>query len=731
MESQRHSGLLLANARLELLDFIEGKRQPPRTDSKPREVVKKHLLILVQGLVNSTDFGDGKSSNDFVKLFTNLNWYSTDCGRKDTCSIFIDIFVSMASEYPVLVPSLLKVFLDVAFTLNPPDRYEETLGLFVSGVAEILNSYPSSRDETLLNNLDNVLYHELLTGLACIPIVAGGRAFTALSFLRITIESRCRKFFSPILRRILVSVISKTWQSQLLQKVTNDCARDSRREKNTTSTLKKAKKEQLLVNVADHVTDLLYGENENNEKKRISLKRNRGHDEELHVGTINDEVMHPCHVLLDEFPDSLPAHEILIKNERIGKAETTENSREVPHWFKTELSFYASNCSEDNQLSATILLRIMSWFSSRSSNRLFISANNYDGKLSESYSSHTADFSHYSHINISADILDWMKEAILTIFQDDFSTKNITIFLPLWTGAYYFFPVKNKKSESVQYTEMLRKFDSFKIKFNVLKSYILCSMSEVLNNVDILISSLLTRITYYFIRTEIRNIELSSDCYLSFLSPKVSCFLSFLSMFEFLIQLLSNLSIYTLNQNRLLECLKKLIFIAIGLRRNIFIGLNDDDDYDKYDVSGHSYHSNGMNTDIKDIDSNSNRKKNTTKKMKNKEGKINKKLMKLSILSLVSLTSGIGYILSQRFSNEKTVLLLLNCKDWDVLNDISTLFNIHPFNNEIQKNKRHNENCDNPNGNSDIDDHSNEIQNKSYDDIRMNENKKLKKKPPS
>ena len=53
---------------------------------------------------------------------------------------------------------------------------------------------------------------------------------------------------------------------------------------------------------------------------------------------------------------------------------------------------------------------------------------------------------------------------------------------------------------------------------------------------------------------------------------------------------------------------------------------------------------------------------------------------------------------------------------------------MHPFYNEIQKNKRHNENCDNPNGDSDIDDYSNEIQNKSYDDIKMNEDKKMKKK---
>ena len=747
-----------ARTKLQLSHFVDGKKVNLETENKPREVVKKHLFNLIKCLVDGLYIVDSLSwdrcLNKFAKVFTNLTWYNAGCARKNTCSIFVEIFVTLAFEYSSLVPVFLKILVDVAFTLNPPEKYDEPLGFIMSGVTEILNRYPSPRDDELFKNLDSVLHDELLTGLACVPLVASGRAFIALSLLRITIESRCRTFFTPILRRILVTVISKTWQSQLLPKISCDNIKDPRSKKIEIMTSNRLKNEKVLTNVANRVTDLLYGDIKNSEsggRKRKSFENNEEYDEDCNKGALHDEIINLCHVQLDEYSSLLPVYND--KKDRIEKKEKEKEKEkeiqeylcEIPQWFKSELLFYINKCSNENQLTSIILLRIFSWFSNQSSNHLFSFFNNIDrieknARLSL-YTHHDLNFSHYSHKNIFSDIFDWMNEGILTIFNDNFRIKNITTFLPLWTGVHYYFPIKNEKLKKINFSETILKFKSFKIKFNVLKSFILCSMSEIVNNIDTLISSILLKITNYFHKVDMKDIELNNNyiC-LSFQSCSIACFLSFLSLFEFLIQLLSHLSIHMLNVKNLIQNLKKLIFIATGLRRNISFEFNNNNNYDNdydnhnnhHDNSNNNNNSNNNDNDnnqndddddnndysnneecnknMYDINSNENDyqkyKKIKIKKLNSKEKKIQKKL---SILSLVIMTSGIGYILSRKFSSEETLSLLMDCKDFDFLNAISILFNSDPFYDEINKydnddsdsNIRNNNDDNNDNNNND------------------------------
>ena len=609
-----------------------------------RNLIRTLMSTLIENRLNRTPDGLQTVSilpdDILLNYFKNYPW--SDAKGVNGVKIFlIKTFVSLAAQYPSASGVFLEILANAACKLNPCCKDSYLLTSVLCCIAQIVAKIPPISKEDQLARLDAVLSKELLKGLSFVPSVASGRVFIILSVMRAVEETRSRRCFATNLRKCLITVISKTWQTRLIPKPSADFTFQSpsvRQPFNARASALKATSNKraherittALSDVADSVTELIYGDHEDMTGRRLMGKRRRKNSEELQDPEtevpIHDDAMRLAPDIIDLTSEDV--HDL----RKMGDMKAYISS-----WIEFEFTIWEGNCLLDCQLASNILSRVRIWFSKLSPNPMY---SFHEGL-------HADNLVDTFFNDVVVDVTRWAIDANQVIFKD-FPVHDIPLIVPSWTGVCAFWTIGTTTQESRKL--LILKNETFKTRFSVLKVFILSTCHGLSSNIEISLDYLVSKIEKCF--TTVEGSLGQCDCYFS--SPKGSDYFSFLSIFEFVVQLLSHLSSNLLGWDVVSKNLKRLTALALSLKRRVTEG-------DEIVIKNTANSECGTPTEETPFI-------NAFKHTAYDDSRKN------SMYALVTLCSGIGYAFTQRYHSAESISLLQCGAQWDVSGDVSALF---------------------------------------------------------
>ena len=574
----------------------------------------------------------------FLNYFKDFSWSDATSTAKGVHTFLIETFVSLAAQYPSASGIFLEILANAACKLNPCCNVNSFLTLVLYSIAEIVDKMPLISEEQQLARLDTVLNQELLKGLSFVPSVASGRVFIILSVMRVVEETRSRRCFATNLRKFLITAISKTWRTRLLPKAIADSTfqsppvRQPFHAGTSALKLKRARERNMtaLSDVANSVTDLIYGDHEESSGRRVPLKRRRKNSDQLQVSetelVAHDDATHDTSDITDLTSEDI--HDV--RNMGDMKAY-------ISSWLEFELTIWEGNCLLDCQLASTILSRVRVWFSKLSPNPIY---HFHEGLYAD-------NLVNICFNDVVVDVTKWAIDANQVIFKD-FPVHDVPLIAPSWTGVRAFWTSSTTTQELRKL--LILKNETFKTRFSVLKIFILSTCHGMSSNIEIALDYLISKIEKCFTTAEGSLGQRDSH----FSTSKGADYFSFLSIFEVVVQLLSHLSPNLLGWDIVAKNLRRLTALALSLKRHLTEG-------DEVAAKNTANSECNTGTDESQLI-------NALKRATNDE------IRKNSMYAFVTLCSGIGYAFTQRFHSTESISLLQCGTKWDVSGDVSALF---------------------------------------------------------
>lgn len=632
-----------------LQTFMKGKALNTYSASA-KLAAKEHVHGRVKLLLRKTldDYEiEILNGNIFVESISNVRWYDPLSTSKGLNTIFVDIFLEVFVDLATQCSSLSSLFLEilaVAACHLTPEKDHDPLAKICVAFDDIIMIDRSLSESDLFSRVDEMLIKELSRGLTSVPALASDKVFNVLSIMRVLEESRSRSTFVVVLRKVLAVVISKTWQSKEFLKRTNTgfifhekrlpvldsaplvytTATDS-----NTHSSKQASSSSSSNGMNVNVNGNGNGNFGGNQMQMdvTSLQQRRREVTEIEVRSVNDTVMSMAPIFNNE-TETPPENEIRAVTNLSRSMNSKKNITE--RWLVHEYVAWNNLSVKDPQLTSKVMIRISSWFSSQTTSKL--------------YQQHSAlDISHLMKKNSSevmVDVLKWATDATLVIFKD-LECADIPLFMPLWTGVSTDDISKERKTKDYIKKTTVR-FDALTVKFSVLKNYIILAAQGVESNIEILVELLISKIKNHF---DFSSITSAADERCTFIS-KGPQFFSFFILLEFLFQIMSNSPINALG----------IEFIGRILRTFTGIALKLKDFFYNYHYIQKNRRENSDNSSVMEVSD----------------------ILLKNIYAFVTLCSGIGYTFINRFSSAELITVLEN-SDWDVTNDVSSLFNSTTF----------------------------------------------------
>ena len=576
------------------------------------------------------------NGNVFVESVSNIRWYDPLCTSKGLNTVFVDIFLEVFVDLATQCSSLSSLFLEilaVAACHLTPEKDHDPLAKICVAFDDIIMIDRSVSESDLFSRVDEMLIKELSRGLTSIPALASDKVFNVLSIMRVLEESRSRSTFVVVLRKVLAVVISKTWQSKEFLKRTNtgfifhekrlpvlDSAPlvyTTANDSNTYSSTQVSSSSSSNVN----------GNVRGNQMDVTSIQQRRREETETEVRNVNDTVMSMAPIFNNEI-DAPPENEIRAPINSSRSMNSKKNITE--RWLVHEYVAWNNLSVKDPQLTSKVMIRISSWFSSQTISKLYQLQSALDISRLMKKNSH----------EVIVDVLKWATDATLVIFKD-LECADIPLFMPLWTGVSTDDVSKERKTKDYIKKTTVR-FDALTVKFSVLKNYIILAAQGVENNIEILVELLISKIKNHFTFSSITS---AADERCTFIS-KGPQFFSFFILVEFLFQIMSNLPKNALGIEFIGRILKTFTGIALKLK----------DFFYNYHYIQKNLRENSDNISVMEVSD---------------------ALLK-NIYAFVTLCSGIGYTFINKFSSAELITVLEN-SDWDVTNDVSSLFNSTTF----------------------------------------------------
>ena len=581
------------------------------------------------------------NGNIFVESISNIRWYDPLCTSKGLNTIFVDIFLEVFVDLATQCSSLSSLFLEilaVAACHLTPEKDHDPLAKICVAFDGIIMIDRSISESDLFSRVDEMLIKELSRGLTSIPALASDKVFNVLSIMRVLEESRSRSTFVVVLRKILAVVISKTWQSKEFLKRTNtgfifhekrlpvlDSAPLSYTTDSNThsSTQASSSSSSNRMNMNVNGNGIIEGK----QMDVTSVQQRRREETEIEVRNVNETVMSMAPTFNNE-TDAPSENEIRASLDSSRSMNSKKNITE--RWLVHEYVAWNNLSVKDPQLTSKVMIRISSWFSSQTTSKLYQQQSALDiSRLMKKNS-----------FEVIVDVLKWATDATLVIFKD-LECADIPLFIPLWTGVSTEDISKERKTKDYIKKTTVR-FDALTVKFSVLKNYIILAAQGVENNIEILVELLISKIKNYF---DFSIITSAADERCTFIS-KGPQFFSFFILLEFLFQVMSNLPTTALGIEFIGKILKTFTGIALKLK----------DFFYNYHYIQKNRRENSDNISVMEVSDT---------------------LLK-NIYAFVTLCSGIGYTFINRFSSAE-LINVLEKSDWDVTNDVSSLFNSTTF----------------------------------------------------
>jgi hypothetical protein len=428
-----------------------------KTENLTKDEQKKHLFTLVDCFLKKT-VNDGVICDSdysfFISLFKEITWYSPTCNEKGITVLFTHIFVDLARRYPTIIRIFIEIILNASCYLSPPDKHENVLQKLFNCIMKIFQSTLIPEKDSLY--IDQLIFGGIKQALTCVPSIVNGKVFILLSILRIAVESR--KSVSSCLRKIIVSIVSNTWQKQTVQGVidadfrnmsaedTNVCNgiafgqsslskhsnsnRDHKKKKGIHYVNKNNHKE-ILDRISERVTDSIYQDHDAIEDEDRSCDKKSHHSKEgIDVDLWNRNTLDMC-----------PYNDIENNDDENYTSATDYNDNDCHTWFREELLFWLEN-SPSKQLIDIVLSRILSWFVKGPFLNLISqsiplkSEKNSNNLLLNAVSNEISKDSIFDDVVL--DVMNWVYGGIEIIFEDvDISTFEVK-YLCLYAYAYIY-----------------------------------------------------------------------------------------------------------------------------------------------------------------------------------------------------------------------------------------------------------------------------------------------------